>query len=377
MTLRREFLASGVAGTGVATAGCLGFFSDDGPQFASLPAAPTGVALETTGFPKSSVELKPLSQIIGVDEVEPNVQATYWAGRYTTDLAARGSSTESVQFTILSAPGTDMLGRDQPLAQMDTQQLLESCILELEEITTVEQQGTYSLDILGEERTVTVVRLVERVVEGVDQEFVATLVNFTHEGDYLLAAGWHPPDVKQSISYERLFESVEHPIEAPSDAKVGQNGESESGVLVIEEAVEGRVTATSPVHVKSGVTIAGAVESGANVELEPKARIEGGIETDGEAVVGANGTIEGTVDAERDVFVGSNSRIAGHVQSDRDVHLGSNVEIEGGEDSGNITASGDVVIGADSRIAGSIEVYGAVDIADSAEIDGEVDQKGA
>lgn len=126
-------------------------------------------------------------------------------------------SQEAAFFAVLSMPSMEVLGRSlNPLEGMGSEALVEELSGQSGddvELDDVEHRRSSSLPILGSSRDVDVFGATTEV-EGEAFEIELSIASFEHEDDYLVIFGGYPAELEaEGDDLERLFESVEHPLD--------------------------------------------------------------------------------------------------------------------------------------------------------------------
>lgn len=220
MDRRRALTLIGTVGlTGVA--GCVG---ENGEITATADAAaiPAG---QRQGYEADGPQPMEINETVEFGGVSRDVSVSTWSAAYaapeeqtgvflvsTPDVKAAGISVNPL--TRLS--GADLIVRvvDQGLGQAGGDMAVEE----------IEQDTELTASVLGEDRTISVFSAVLDTgsngsvsgIEGSQNGEVPIklyLLSFSHDGDVLLAVGFHPESVAASDEITALMESIEHPVE--------------------------------------------------------------------------------------------------------------------------------------------------------------------
>ncbi len=214
---RRAFLATGVTGVVVLSAGCLDFVRGEGPlEFDAEQAAPSDEALEETGFDELEVEEETFEESVEFG-VERDIEASLWISSYSKEVDIRGQSEDATAFVAVSTPDMSVAGRSfNPIDDMDSEELLDEFMDEMDSdqanIGDIEYEETFSVSILDESRDVDLLRgQTEYQGEEIDIDLVVS--SFSHEDDYIVLVGTYPEMFQdEGDDVESLLESVEHPV---------------------------------------------------------------------------------------------------------------------------------------------------------------------
>lgn len=267
MRSRRSVLAAGATGTLALSAGCLGFVLGNEPlEFTAARAAPTDGALEETGYDEVESNHETLEERIEVG-VSREVRASFWVGTYAKELDLREvirdrvaegevdeleevdeefeddeladatedelpedvddeldeldleafESQEAAFFAVLSTPSMEVFGRSfNPLQGIGNEELIGELNQQSgtdADVDDVRRIRTTSISMLGESRDVDRFEAVTEI-EGEEIELELLVATFEHEDDYLVVFGGYPAELEaERDDLERLFESVEHPLD--------------------------------------------------------------------------------------------------------------------------------------------------------------------
>ena len=274
---------------------------------------------------------------IEVADLNQDIEAEYWVGLYTKEVQIVDETTEDAAFTTISSPSAEVLGSDQnPLAQMDDEELIELFAEEIDNVTDVQQQTSYTREILDEERTVKKGHATVEVVDGIETEFAVELASFAHEDDYLVLAGGHPMEIDEEVDYESLMTSIDHPVEPPEEYAQAADDDGDSkrydDTLIIEDDTDGSIETDENVLIRVDVEVDGDVRAGGTVELESDAEVDGVVEAAGDVTLGSDSEIDGDVTSEGDVIVESNAEIDGEINANGEVETDYSADVDGEDD---------------------------------------------
>jgi len=220
MTLsRRSLLAAGATGTLALTAGCVDVVLGNAPlELDSKRVAPTDDALTQAGYTEREVNSDPIERTVELPGgVERDVRATVWRSIYTKNVDYAGQTREGAAFAAVSIPGMEIAGRSlNPLGELSNKELLERFLEQVStdngEISNIQQEESFGLDILGGGRSVDLF-VGQSDLEGETIDIEIKLTSFTHEGDLLVLLGTYPRMLTaEAANAEELMESVEHPF---------------------------------------------------------------------------------------------------------------------------------------------------------------------
>lgn len=226
MNRRRALTVIGTV-TVTGLAGCVG--GEDGTISGSASAAeiPDG---DREGYEADGPEKIALNETIEVSGVSRDVDLQMWSAAYAKTENQTGVflvSTPDVKVAGVSAnpltrlSGADLITRvaDEGLARTDTD-------LDVKEI---EKEEETNIDVLGEERTVSVFSALLDLgesdgsgeiegSEGGEVPILLYVISMTHEEDVLLSVGFHPEPVEAREEITSMMGAIEHPVEAESDS---------------------------------------------------------------------------------------------------------------------------------------------------------------
>ena len=218
---RRSVLAAGATGGLALTAGCLDVVLGNEPlEFDADRVAPTDAALSETGYEESSVKDDPLERTVELPGgIERDVRATVWRSIYTKQVKYAGGTHEGAAFAAVSIPGMEVAGRSlNPLDDTSNEKLLERFLSQIPsdngEISNVQHDSSFGLDILGDGREVDLF-VGQSDLEGETIDIELKVTSFDHEGDLLVLLGTYPKMLTaEGANAEVLMESAAHPFES-------------------------------------------------------------------------------------------------------------------------------------------------------------------
>ena len=231
MNRRRALTLIGTVGlTGVA--GCVG---ENGEIDAS--ASPAAIpASARQGYETNGLESIDINETVEFGGVSRDISVSTWSVGYAASQEQTGVflfSTPDVQAAGISAnpltrlSGADLIVRvlNEGLGQAGGDMAVEG----------VEQETEITASVLGAERTIPVFSAIldtgasgaNSGIEGARNGEVPIrlyVLSFAHEGDVLLAVGFHPEPVSASDEITAMMGAIEHPVEV--DAASGSNSTS-------------------------------------------------------------------------------------------------------------------------------------------------------
>ncbi|OLZ40895.1 hypothetical protein A6E15_07775 [Natrinema saccharevitans] len=219
MTLsRRSLLAAGATGTIALTAGCIDVVLGNEPlAFDSDAVRPTDDALEETGYAEDDISERTIDRSVELPGgVERRVEASISTAVYSKAVEYQGEERDGAAFAAVSIPGMEVAGRSlNPIDDLSNEELIDRFLGGFEggqgDISDIQHQETFGLDILGDGREVDAF-LGESELGGEPIDVEIKLTSFDHEGDLLVLLGTYPKLLtEESANAEVLLESVEHP----------------------------------------------------------------------------------------------------------------------------------------------------------------------
>jgi hypothetical protein len=197
----------------VVSSGCLGALVGDEPlSFAASKATVDDAALANTGYEHQETRKLELNRTFEVGGESRQVEVTNWAAVYTKSIEIDGvGEQQAATVAVLSTPEVNVLGRTiNPVGEMDNDELVERVISEQGNVRNIEEVGSTTVTILGEETEVTKFSATI-TVDGQEVDGYVHLGKVTHDGDIVLVAGMYPRQLSgEEETVLELMGAVEH-----------------------------------------------------------------------------------------------------------------------------------------------------------------------
>jgi hypothetical protein len=210
-TLRTGLLTALVAFL-VVSSGCVGLITGETVAFEAEPAAVDDAALETTGYDEARAEAQTVTRNVSVVGQERTVRITNHVAEYnrSVDFGPLGEL-ELARLIVLSTPGATVAGQSlNPLASQSNRRLVERLVQRTGRISDVESQGNRTVQILGEDRTVSEFTGTSEV-QGQEIDVRLHATSFEHDGDVIVAIAVHPERIDERDRVDTLMGAVQHP----------------------------------------------------------------------------------------------------------------------------------------------------------------------
>lgn len=228
--MKRRTLLAGTGAVGIAgLSGCLGGVTE---HRASTPYGVPDGARSDAGYELRSVEALEIEEPVELGPIEETVVATNYVVQYekTVDLGPLGEQRGGV-FVTLSTPRISVLGQEfNPVAEMDTDQLIGLVQNNYESIDDVEHDEDAELDVLG--GTVTRSRYVGTAqFDGTEVEVDLHVTEAIEtEEDLVVAVAVYPRQLRDREQEHALgmMGGVAPDVLDPSDVDGGGDGGSDS-----------------------------------------------------------------------------------------------------------------------------------------------------
>lgn len=179
-------------------------------EFEAEPATVSEEAWSEASYEEVGVEEEVVNRTFTVAEQDREVSLTNWVATYERDLGLAESPAPGT-VTVLSTPEISIAGQTvNPLGRMSDRELLETLLQRYDAISGVEQQGTRTVTVLGDEAQVTTFA---STVEYRGQEVDVTihLTSVTHEGDIVVGVAVHPEVMTpEQAGVDTMFEGTVH-----------------------------------------------------------------------------------------------------------------------------------------------------------------------
>ncbi|MFC7028448.1 DUF6517 family protein [Halomicroarcula sp. GCM10025324] len=196
----------------VVSSGCVGLITGETVAFEAEPASVDDAALETTGYDEARDEAQTLTRNVSVVGQERTVRITNHVAEYnrSVDLGPLGEL-EFARLILLSTPGATVAGQSlNPLASQSNRQLVERLIQRTERVSDVQAEGNRTVQILGEDRTVSEFTGTSDV-QGQEIDIRLHVASFEHEGDVVVAVAVHPERIDERDRVDTLLGAIQHP----------------------------------------------------------------------------------------------------------------------------------------------------------------------
>jgi hypothetical protein len=208
----------GAVGLALSTglAGCSGRVGGGDVTFEAQPAGVTSATLDATGYERFDRSEETVTREYTVAGLTREVRGTNVVTQYdrALHLGALGRYRAGL-FTVVSSPQVRILWKTfNPLGEMTTAEIAARVDDRYENVRNVEEDRTYQVSMLGEERTVTrftaeALLLGDGVAVAVDTFLYVTEV-VPADGDFVVAVGAHPGMLDNSERMLKLVAGVEH-----------------------------------------------------------------------------------------------------------------------------------------------------------------------
>jgi hypothetical protein len=196
----------------VVSSGCVGLITGETVAFEAEPASVDDAALETTGYDEARDEAQTLTRNVSVVGQERTVRITNHVAEYnrSVDLGPLGEL-EFARLILLSTPGATVAGQSlNPLASQSNRQLVERLVQRTERVSDVQSEGNRTVQILGEDRTVSEFTGTSDV-QGQEIDIRLHVASFEHEGDVVVAVAIHPERIDERDRVDTLLGAIQHP----------------------------------------------------------------------------------------------------------------------------------------------------------------------
>ncbi|MFC7020525.1 MULTISPECIES: DUF6517 family protein [Haloarcula] len=196
----------------VVSSGCVGLITGETVAFEAEPAAVDAAALETTGYDEARAEAQTVTRNVSVVGQQRTVRITNHVAEYnrSVDLGPLGE-VEFARLVLLSTPGATVAGQSlNPLASQSNRRLVERLVQRSGRISDVESQGNRTVQILGEDRTVSEFTGTSEV-QGQEIDVRLHVSSFEHEGDVVVAIAVHPERIDERDRVDTLLGAIQHP----------------------------------------------------------------------------------------------------------------------------------------------------------------------
>lgn len=207
MQSRRQSIVIALVALTVLTAGCAGLLQgEDSFEFTAEPASVSDSAVSDTGFVLERNDSVTVERDISIGGNETTITITNRVHVYKKQIQDANVSF----FVALSTPKVTIAGQAfNPLGSMETESLLERVVAQQANVKDIEPQGSSSVEILGETRTVdqfTAVAVIEQ------EEFNVTLhvTRFPNGDDYVIAIAIYPTEYPGEENMTVLMRGIEH-----------------------------------------------------------------------------------------------------------------------------------------------------------------------
>jgi len=225
----RRFILTAVVALLVVTSGCVGLITGDTVAFEASEGTVSDSALDSTGYETDNTSERTITRNVSFFGQERTIRIVNQVARYTKDgdLAnATGNETlkraveagridsTSVpglsQFVVLSSPGAEVAGQAlNPAATWSNERVLEQLADQTGQLNNVEQDGSRTVESLGDSREVTAFTGTTDV-QGREVDVRVHVASFEHEGDVIIAVGVHPERLDEEENIDELVGGIEH-----------------------------------------------------------------------------------------------------------------------------------------------------------------------
>ncbi|MFC6864481.1 DUF6517 family protein [Halomicroarcula sp. GCM10025817] len=209
--MRTELLTALVALL-VVSSGCVGLITGETVAFEAEPAAVDDAALETTGYDEARAEAQTVTRNVSVVGQERTVRITNHVAEYnrSVELGPLGEL-ELARLIVLSTPGATVAGQSlNPLASQSNRRLAERLVQRSGRISDVASEGNRTVQILGEDRTVSEFTGTSEV-QGQEIDVRLHVTSFEHDGDVIVAIAVHPERIDERDRVDTLMGAIQHP----------------------------------------------------------------------------------------------------------------------------------------------------------------------
>lgn len=193
----------------MALSGCA-VLTGDGASYEADSMEISESAVSETSFTLERAAWENQSRDVEIAGEERTINVSSHARGYTWN----GNGTESAGMAIISTPKVDVASQTMnPIADWSEEELIDKLADNLEDqgdLKDIEQEDTYTVDSLGEERTVTEFSATaER--NGQEEDVVIHVVKFEHGDDIVIGAAVHP-DGQDAVrdDIETMLNGLDH-----------------------------------------------------------------------------------------------------------------------------------------------------------------------
>lgn len=197
----------------VVSSGCVGVLT--GERALAFEADPVGVAEDTreeAGYETLRVERMTVNRSFTVVGETRTVSVTNHVAAYGRAVELGPLSTAPyARVTVLATPQVELAGRTlNPVGELSNRELVTRLQSQYESIEDVSHAGNRTVEILGEDRTVSRFDATTTVA-GVELDLLLHVTKFRHGGDFVVAVGVHPARLDGEDDRVRtMFRDVEH-----------------------------------------------------------------------------------------------------------------------------------------------------------------------
>ena len=225
----RRVILTAVVALLVVSSGCVGLITGETVTFEASEGTVSESTLDSTGYEAANTSERTITRNVSFFGQERTIRIVNQVARYTKDgdLAnATGNETlkraveagridsTSVpglsQFVVLSSPGAEVAGQAlNPAATWSNERILEQLADQTGQLNNVEQDGSRTVESLGDSREVTAFTGTTDV-QGREVDVRIHVASFEHEGDVIIAVGVHPERLDEEENIDELVGGIEH-----------------------------------------------------------------------------------------------------------------------------------------------------------------------
>jgi len=233
----RRILATLLVSLLVVSAGCVGLITGETVEFESTNATVSDSGLDSTDYSLNNSSQRSVTREVSFLGQQRTIRVINQVNRYAKsgslaavtdnetiegavenetlqDAAADNETASEVpdlaRFVVVSTPGAKVLGQTlNPAASWSNDRILEQVSEQTGKLDDLEQQGSRSVDSLGDSREVSAYTG-STTIKGKEVEVRAHVVSFEHEGDVIIAVAVHPEKMDEESNVDELLSSLEH-----------------------------------------------------------------------------------------------------------------------------------------------------------------------